>query len=109
MATHPLIGNIFENMVIADAYKEQFNCGKRPNLHFYRNSSGTIEVDLLREEGQGLYAYEIKASATFAEKMTRGLKSLAAIAPNIKGRTVIYSGSTMSPLAVNYADIKAVM
>ena len=49
MATHPLIGNIFENMVIADAYKEQFNCGKRPNLHFYRNSSGTIEVDLLRD------------------------------------------------------------
>ncbi len=109
MATHPLLGNIFENMVIADAYKEQFNSGKRPNLHFFRNSSGTIEVDLLREEGQDLYAYEIKASSTFAENMTRGLKSLSAIAPSIKSRTVIYSGSTMPPLAVNYADIRSVM
>lgn len=109
MATHPLLGNIFENMVIADAYKEQFNSGKRPNLHFFRNSSGTIEVDLLREEGQDLYAYEIKASSTFAENMTRGLKSFSAIAPNIKGRTVIYSGSTTPPLAVNYADIRSVM
>ena len=109
MATHPLLGNIFENMVIADAYKEQFNNGKRPNLHFFRNSSGTIEVDLLREEGQDLYAYEIKASSTFAENMTRGLKSFSAIAPNIKGRTVIYSGSTTPPLAVNYADIRSVM
>lgn len=109
MATHPLLGNIFENMVIADAYKEQFNSGKRPNLHFFRNSSGTVEVDLLREEGQDLYAYEIKASSTFAENMTRGLKSFSAIAPNIKSRTVIYSGSTTPPLAVNYADIRSVM
>ena len=109
MATHPLLGNIFENMVIADAYKEQFNSGKRPNLHFFRNSSGTVEVDLLREEGQDLYAYEIKASSTFAENMTRGLKSFSAIAPNNKSRTVIYSGSTTPPLAVNYADIRSVM
>ena len=109
MATHPLLGNIFENMVIADAYKQQFNSGKRPNLHFFRNSSGTIEVDLLREEGQNLYAYEIKASSTFTENMTRGLKSLSDIAPNIKGKTVIYSGSTTPPLAVNYADIQSIM
>ena len=109
ITTHPLMGNIFENMVIADAYKEQYNRGKRPNLHFFRNSSGSIEVDLLREEGQDLYSYEIKASSTFAEKMTHGLKSLADIAPNVKGRTVIYSGGTMSPLAINYADIKMVM
>ena len=109
MATHPLLGNIFENMVIAEAYKQQFNSGKRPNLHFFRNSSGTIEVDLLREEGQNLYAYEIKASSTFTENMTRGLKSLSDIAPNIKGNTVIYSGSTTPPLAVNYADIQSIM
>lgn len=109
MATHPLMGNIFENMVVADARKEQFNRGKRPNLHFYRNSSGTIEVDLLREEGRDLYAYEIKASSTFAENMARGLKSLSAIAPEIKGATVVYSGGTTPPLAVNYADIGQVV
>ena len=109
MATHPLMGNLFENMVVADAYKEQFNKGKRPNLYFYRNSSGTIEVDLLREDGQNLYAYEIKASATFSASMMRGFNSLAAVAPNIRGKTVIYSGGTMLPLAVNYAAIKSAM
>lgn len=109
LATHPLMGNIFENMVVADAFKTQFNCGKHPNLYFYRNSSGSIEVDLLREEGQNLYAYEIKASTTFGEHMTRGIKSISVIAPNIKRGTVIYSGGTMSPLAVNYSDIKSIM
>ena len=106
MATHPLMGNIFENMVVADAFKERFNSGRRPNLFFYRNSSGSVEVDLLCEDGGNLDAYEIKASSTFSEKMTRSLKSFAALASNVRKSTVIYSGSTLLPLAVNFKDIK---
>ena len=109
MSTHPLMGNIFENMVVADAFKTRFNAGERPNLYFYRNGSGTIEIDLLREDGQSLYAHEIKASGTFAEKMTRGMKTFSTIAPNVKRSTVVYSGTTHLPLAANYADIGQLM
>lgn len=109
IATHPLMGNIFENMVVADAFKEQLNGGSRPGLYFYRSSSGSIEVDLLCENGQDLYAYEIKASATFGETMTKNLKAMSGLSAKIKGGTVIYSGKSTPPLAVNYADIKSVM
>ena len=109
MATHPIMGNIFENMVVADAFKTQLNAGKRPGLYFYRNGSGTIEIDLLHENGQTLTAHEIKASATFNEKMTRSLKEFSKFAPNVAQRTVLYSGATALPLAANYADIKSVM
>ena len=109
MSTHPLLGNIFENMVVADAFKTRFNAGERPNLYFYRNGSGTIEIDLLREDGQSLYAHEIKASATFTEKMTRGMKTFNTIAPNVRRSTVVYSGATHLPLAANYADIGQLM
>lgn len=109
MSTHPLLGNIFENMVVADAFKTRFNAGERPNLYFYRNGSGTIEIDLLREDGQSLYAHEIKASATFSEKMTRGMKTFNTIAPNVRRSTVVYSGATHLPLAANYADIGQLM
>ena len=109
MSTHPLLGNIFENMVVADAFKTRFNAGERPNLYFYRNGSGTIEIDLLRDDGQSLYAHEIKASATFSEKMTRGMKTFNTIAPNVRRNTVVYSGATHLPLAANYADIGQLM
>lgn len=109
MATHPLMGNLFENMVMADAFKARFNAGKRPDLYFYRNGAGTVEIDLLREDGTDLYAHEIKASATFSEKMTRGMKTFATLASNVRRSTVIYSGATHLPLAANYADAGLLM
>lgn len=109
MSTHPLMGNIFENMVVADAFKSRFNAGERPNLYFYRNGSGTIEIDLLHEDGQALYAHEIKATGTFSEKMTRGMKTFSTIAPNVKRSTVVYSGATHMPIAANYTDIGQLM
>lgn len=107
LATHPLMGNLFENMVVADALKSRLNAGARPGLYFYRNGAGTVEVDLLSEDGTGLCAHEIKASSTFSEKMARGMRAFAALAPNVRRSTVIYSGATHLPLAANYADMDA--
>ena len=106
LATHPLMGNLFENMVVADALKTQLNSGRRPNMYFYRNSSGSIEVDLLVDGGNSLDAYEIKASATFKTDMTKNLKSFASLSQNVRRFGVIYSGDTIKPLATNFADTK---
>ena len=44
VATHPLMGNLFENFVVAEEMKRRFNRGEEADAYFYRNSSGTIEV-----------------------------------------------------------------
>ena len=51
LATHPLTGHLFENMVAVEALKNQLNRGKSKELYFYRNASGSIEIDLLIEDG----------------------------------------------------------
>lgn len=109
MSTHPLMGNVFENMVVAEAFKECYNAGRRPNLFFYRNSSGSVEVDLLREDGASLDAYEIKSAATFHETMLRGLRAFSELTPAVRRRTVVYAGQTTPPLAVNFTEVKSAL
>ena len=38
VATHPLRGNLFENLVVSEAVKHRFNRGEQPNLSFFRDS-----------------------------------------------------------------------
>ncbi len=39
LASHPLRGELFENMVILEFYKSRYNAGKEPNSYFYRDQS----------------------------------------------------------------------
>ena len=106
VATHPLMGNLFENFVVAEELKRRFNNGEEANAYFYRNASGTIEVDLIVERDGKVHPLEIKASSTFSDSMTKGLKAFAEICPEAERGHVIYSGETMSA-AVNFADTDA--
>ena len=49
----PLIGNLFENMVVIEALKYRLNAGKEPELYFYRDNRGD-EVDLLFRRKPGV-------------------------------------------------------
>ncbi len=42
----PLIGQLFENMIVLEALKARYNHGQIPSLYFYRDSHGN-EIDLL--------------------------------------------------------------
>lgn len=106
VATHPLIGNIFENFVVSESLKNQYNLGEESNLWFYRNASGTIEVDLLIEKRGKLYPREIKSSATYLPRMGEHLTSFSSLSENIEHPLVIYSGKTIEGIAVNYSDGK---
>lgn len=64
LTSHSLRGHIFENWVISEAIKSQWNMGQEPNFYFWRDSNGH-EVDLLRDEGKFLYPIEIKSAMTF--------------------------------------------
>ena len=51
-------------------YKSRYNQGKLPNLYFYRDKSQN-EVDLVEENGTGLYAYEINRLKPLPEVLSK--------------------------------------
>lgn len=96
VASHPLVGSLFENMVVMEAYKSRFNRGESGDLYFMRTSHGT-EVDLVAENCGKLDLFEIKAGATFHDDMANGLRSIERLMPNEIGqKAVIYSGRETS-------------
>ncbi|MBP5760317.1 MAG: ATP-binding protein [Verrucomicrobia bacterium] len=93
MSTHPLRGNIFENMVIAEAMKQIIHRGKIPQLYFYRDRSQN-EVDLLYPKGINYEAFEIKSSQTFSASFFDGIHYLKKLLQDrISRSAVIYAGS----------------
>ena len=91
IATHPLRGALFENLVVAEVLKYRFNQGQRSNLSFFRDSRG-LECDLFYETGRGIGAIEIKSGATVASDYFRSLNRVSALIPDISAKAVVYGG-----------------
>lgn len=91
MARDPLLGSLFENLVVVEAIKAAYNRGLEPRLSFYRDRSG-LEVDLVREIQRRPFAVEVKAAATFVPDMLRSLDRFRKLVPDITGAAVIHSG-----------------
>jgi len=89
----PLVGQIFENLVVIEFLKSRYNQGKAPDLYFYRDSNGN-EVDLLVKTGPSLQAYEIKSAATFKMDQLKGVERFAKLAPSIEQAGLIYNGKS---------------
>lgn len=90
--SHYLRGGLFENMVINEFLKRDYNRGLEPALSFWHDSAGN-EVDLIQTEADCQYAYEIKSGATFSKEYFKGLNywsKLSGADPDRK--TVIYGG-----------------
>jgi predicted AAA+ superfamily ATPase len=93
METHPLRGNIFENLVLMEILKYRYNKGKRNNLNFYRDSNGN-EVDIIYNLGQHVLPIEIKAGETVASDFFKGIRAFDKVSPDLPyGKVVIYGGS----------------
>ena len=106
VSTHPLMGNLFENYVVAEEMKRRFNRGEEADVFFYRNASGTMEVDLIVEHDGKLHPLEIKASSTFSSSMIKNLEAFEELCPEAEPGRVVYSGETM-PVAANFSDTDA--
>ena len=91
IATHPLRGALFENLIIAEVLKYRFNRGRRFNLSFFRDSRG-LECDLLFETGHGMGAVEIKSGETIASDYFNSLNRVAKLVPEIFSKAVVYGG-----------------
>ncbi len=63
LTVHFARGNLFENMVVADFLKQQYERGQQAELYFWRDSN-QHEIDVLAERSGVLIATEVKSGAT---------------------------------------------
>ncbi len=91
----PLVGSLFENLVVLEALKARFHRGLSPNLYFFRDSHGN-EIDLLHKSGSNLKGSEIKSASTYHSSFKKGLlhfsKNMTALAKS----SIVYSGDGMT-------------
>lgn len=98
MQRDPLMGNLFENLVVSEALKARCNYGAEPNLYFFRNSKG-LEIDIILKENRILNLFEVKSGKALDNNFTKNMrkfreKYVSYFIENektVKG-TVIYSG-----------------
>jgi predicted AAA+ superfamily ATPase len=87
----PLIGNIFENLVVIECLKSRLNQGKMPHLYFFRDTNQK-EIDIVFQDGRDLVAIEIKAASTFNQALLKNIQ-LIKDTIKIKKSYLIYNGT----------------
>lgn len=88
--THPLRGSLFENFVVGEFMKTQYNLGKQGQLYFWRDSKGN-EIDLIIDKGDALYPIEIKSGQTITQAYFKGIDFWNKLT-GTSGGAVIYAG-----------------
>ncbi len=89
----PLVGNIFENLIVMECLKNRYNKGLVANMYFYRDSNKN-EVDLIIQDGRNLIALEIKSSSTFSSNLLKELENFKTVSKQVKKSFLVYAGET---------------
>ncbi len=87
----PLLGGLFENLVVLEALKWKKNTGAPVEFYFFRDN-GTMEVDMLMDCGRKLHLFEIKAGMTPDFSFGRHMAAFRKRVPEAVSSTVVYSG-----------------
>lgn len=108
----PLMGNLFENMVIVEALKARYNAGKDAGLYFFRDSNG-LEIDLLQSANRKLYPMEIKAARTYNSDFAVNIRKFEKLNDKTAGGSVIYSGDNVQKIGdiqlLNFMDTASIV
>ena len=88
----PLVGGLFENLVVAEAMKWRSNGRRAENFYFFRDSNG-LEVDLVMEEARRLHLVEVKCAMTPNPSLERAIGRVATVASALS-KTIIYRGDS---------------
>ena len=92
LRSHFAYGHIFENFIITEILKNNFNLRKNEQLYFWRDSNGN-EVDVVIDSGENKQGIEIKAAQTFNSDMTKGLSTWFSLNPKTNHPTkLVYGG-----------------
>ena len=102
LARDKMRGALFENLVVVEALKKNYNQGRSNNLYFYRDSNQN-EVDLIIKRGNELSCIEIKSSMTYHGDFEKTLKKIDEwVSADVVSKAIVYNGD-MENL---YSDIK---
>ena len=91
-ARDPLLGGLFENMVVMEALKQSSNRGEDSSLWFWRDQNGR-EIDLIIERNRNLTPIEIKASMTWNPEFASSLDWFRGLVPRAGKGIVVYGGN----------------
>lgn len=102
LARDKMRGALFENLVVVEALKKNYNQGRSNNLYFYRDSNQN-EVDLIIKRGNELSCIEIKSSMTYHRDFEKTLKKIDDwVSADVVSKAVVYNGDIENL----YSDIK---
>jgi len=90
----PLVGHIFENLVVIDVLKNRLNQGKTSNLYFYRDEKKN-EIDLLLLQGRDFLSIEIKVASTYSKGLIENLIKFKKLNDKVKKSFLVYTGEEL--------------
>lgn len=91
VATHPLVGALFETFVVTELMKQRLNRVREPRLYYWRDSAGH-EVDLLYESVDGIIPIEIKSGASIQREAWKGVDYYRSLNPHASPGIIVYGG-----------------
>jgi len=87
----PLVGSLFENLVVLEALKARYNQARQPALSFFRDNHGH-EIDLLLDSGRALHGIEIKSASTYNASFKRNLCWFREGVAPLARAAIVYNG-----------------
>jgi predicted AAA+ superfamily ATPase len=92
LTTHYLIGNLFENFILNELIKYQFNQGKKHPYHFWQDKTKR-EVDIVVDKAGVLLPIEMKSGATLHTSYFDNLRYWQKVAKvDMLSSVVVYGG-----------------
>lgn len=108
----PLVGALFENLVVLEALKTRHNQGLKANLYFYRDAQG-YEIDLFFASGAAYTGIEIKSASTWSSSFKKNLLRFSTTTAQLAHAYVVYTGSSMTfsdgVHAINYRETASLL
>jgi uncharacterized protein len=90
--SHYARGALFENFIILEYIKNNYNQGRIPNCYFWRDKLGH-EIDMLLDKEQSLIPIEIKSGKTINQSFFKNLEYWNKISGLENNNYLIYSGA----------------
>jgi predicted AAA+ superfamily ATPase len=94
LTTHPLMGLIVESYVVAELYKQCFNCGEDPAFYYWHEQHER-EIDLIIELANGeIIPIEIKTGQTITKDMLSPINKWCDMTNSTNG-ILLYGGNDL--------------
>lgn len=107
LTTHSAVGSIYENLIVTEIKKQQFNTKSSSKLYFWRDSENN-EIDLLIKNGDKLYPVEIKLGGSFNKDYLKGIKVWEQYSDRTETNHIIYTGEKYSIKNTNLLNWKQI-